>query len=1100
MDKRSWPWKKKSSDKQAAEKANVSASDSSAAVADTSATQDDKGKQDNNGKKPKYVQISVESYTHLTGLEDQVKSYEEQVQTLEDEVKELNEKLSEAHSEITNKENLMVTQLAKTVSTGWEKAEAEAATLKNHLESVTLLKLTAEDRASHLDGALKECMRQIRNLKEEHDKKLHEVVLEKTKIFDKMKLELEAQISNLDQQLLRSAAENAALSRSLQDRSNMLIKLSEEKSQAEAEREFLKSNIESCEKEVNSLKYELHIAKKEVEIRNEEKTMSVRSAEVANKQHLEGVKKIAKLEAECQRLRGLVRKKLPGPAALAQMKLEVENLGRDYGESRLRRSPVKPPAAYSSQLPEFSLDNLQKYQKENELLTERLLAMDEETKMLKEALARRNSELQTSRSTCAQTTSKLQSLEAQLQANAEERSPSISDARSAIEGFSSKKACTPASFTSISEDGNDDNVSCAGSWATESLSELSYIKKEKRAETPSKSENTNHLDLMDDFLEMEKLAYLSHGSDGTVSNLDASVITSNRGSEPVKHEAPPEVSMSTEHQSGDQHGREPLVSLKEDENVANPLLQADPHIFEKLQSQISMVLESISKEKDNEKVIADIRCFMQDMLDTLCNHSVHDVVEAADCSGTENDLQTLAEEATITFSKAISLSGDVNSCAGTGQTINQELEIAIAHIYDIVMIFGKEAKAVPGTSPDEARLNKNLDRFSAKYSEAINSKIDLVDFVLDISHVLGKACELHFNVLGFKSSEVDAGSPDCIDKIALPENKAVVDSSRESYPNGCANFSDSASDPDVPNDGNLVPTSESTAASWKCSLEEFERLKMDKDNLAVDLARCTENFESTKSQLQETEQLLSEVKSQLTSVQKSNSLAETQLKCMAESYRSLETRAEELQTEVNLLQGKIENLDNELQEEKRSHQDALTRCKDLQEQLERIESCGPADNDDKTSQEKELAAAAEKLAECQETIFLLGKQLKAFRPQTDSLSSPNNGRSQKVEVSIDEEPTISGTSVPDIDPSEMDTATSLNLHRAGSESTLDPSNTPLSPSDSEANNTARSPVRSHQSIHRPTKSVSSYASSTPTPEKQTRGFSRFFSSKGKNAH
>ncbi|KAL0366043.1 UNVERIFIED_CONTAM: Filament-like plant protein 4 [Sesamum radiatum] len=1086
MDKRSWPWKKKSSDKQAAEKANVSASDSSAAVADTSGTQDDKGKEDNNGKKPKYVQISVESYTRLTGLEDQVKSYEEQVQTLEDEVKELNEKLSEAHSEITNKENLVKqhAKVAEEAISGWEKAEAEAATLKNHLESVTLLKLTAEDRASHLDGALKECMRQIRNLKEEHDQKLHEVVLEKTKLFDKMKLELETQISNLDQQLLRSAAENATLSRSLQDRSNMLISLSGEKSQAEAEIEFLKSNIESCEKEVNSLKYELHIAKKEVEIRHEEKTMSVRSAEVANKQHLEGVKKIAKLEAECQRLRGLVRKKLPGPAALAQMKLEVENLGRDYGESRLRRSPVKPPTAYSSQLPEFSLDNLQKYQKENELLTERLLAMDEETKMLKEALARRNSELQTSRSICAQTASKLQSLEAQQQANAEERSPSISNAW--IEGFSSKKACTPASFTSISEDGNDDNVSCAGSWATESLSELSYIKKEKRAETPSKSENTNHLDLMDDFLEMEKLAYLSHGSDGTVSNLDASVITGNRGSELVKHEAPSEVSMSTEHQSGDQ-------------NVANPQLQADSHIFEKLQSQISMVLESISKEKDNEKVIADIRCFMQDMLDTLHHHSVHDVVEAADCSGNENDLQTLAEEAKITSMKAISLSGDVNSCAGTGQTVNQELEIAISHIYDFVMIFGKEAKAVPGTSPDEDGLNKNLDRFSAKYSEAINSKIDLVDFVLNISHVLCKASELHFNVLGFKSSEVDAGSPDCIDKIALPENKAVVESLRESYPNGCANFSDSASDPDVPNDGHLVPTSESTAASWKCSLEEFERLKMD-NNLAVDLARCTENLESTKSQLQETEQLLSEVKSQLTSAQKSNSLAETQLKCMAESYRSLETRAEELQTEVNLLQGKIENLDNELQEEKRSHQDALTRCKDLQEQLERIESPQAADNDDKTNQEKELAAAAEKLAECQETIFLLGKQLKAFRPQTDSLSSPNNVRSQKVEVSIDEEPTISGTSVPDIDPSETDTATSLNLHRAGSESTLDPFNAPLSPSDSEANNTARSPVRSHHPIHRPTKSVSSSASSTPTPEKQTRGFSRFFSSKGKSAH
>ncbi|XP_047260579.1 filament-like plant protein 4, partial [Capsicum annuum] len=266
-------------------------------------------------KKPKYVQISVESYSHLTGLEDQVKSLEEQVSGLEDDVKDLNKKLAAAQSEMTNKENL---------------AESEAAKLKNHLESVTLLKLTAEDRASHLDGALKlhldgalkECMRQIRNLKEEHEQKLHDVIQNKTKQFYKMKHEFEAKLANLDQQLLRSAAENSALSRSLQERSSMVIQLSEEKAKAEAEIEILKSNIESCEREINSLKYELQINSKELEIRIEEKNMSVRSAEVANKQHLEGVKKVAKLEAECRRLRGLVRKKLPGPTALAQMKLE----------------------------------------------------------------------------------------------------------------------------------------------------------------------------------------------------------------------------------------------------------------------------------------------------------------------------------------------------------------------------------------------------------------------------------------------------------------------------------------------------------------------------------------------------------------------------------------------------------------------------------------------------------------------------------------------------------------------------------------------------------------------------------------------------------
>ncbi|PHT96494.1 Filament-like plant protein 6 [Capsicum chinense] len=389
MDRRSLPWKKKSSDKTASEKPAALIVEPASSPSDSTEPKVDQGKQEI--KKPKYVQISVESYSHLTGLEDQVKSLEEQVSGLEDEVKDLNEKLAAAQSEMTNKENL-VKQYAEVA----EEAVSEAAKLKNHLESVTLLKLTAEDRASHLDGALKlrldgalkECMRQIRNLKEEHEQKQHDVIQNKAKQFDKMKHEFEAKLANLDQQLLRSAAENSALSRSLLEHSSMAIQLSEEKAQAEVEIEMLKSNIESCEREINSLKYELQINSKELEIRIEEKNISVRSTEVANKQHLEGVKKVAKLEAECRRLRGLVRKKLPGPTALAQMKLEVESLGRDYGDSRVKKSQGGRPS-----LPDFSLDSVQKFHKENEQLTERLLAMEEETKMLKEALAHRNCEL-----------------------------------------------------------------------------------------------------------------------------------------------------------------------------------------------------------------------------------------------------------------------------------------------------------------------------------------------------------------------------------------------------------------------------------------------------------------------------------------------------------------------------------------------------------------------------------------------------------------------------------------------------------------------------------------------------------------------------------
>ncbi|PHT96646.1 Filament-like plant protein 6 [Capsicum chinense] len=237
---------------------------------------------------------------------------------------------------------------------------------------------------------------------------------------------------------------------------------------------MLKSNIESCEREINSLKYELQINSKELEIRIEEKNMSVRSAEVANKQHLEGVMKFAKLEAEYRRLRGLVRKKLTGTTALAQMKLE-------------------------------------KFHKENEQLTQRLLAMEEETKMLKEALAHRNSELQTSRSICAKTASKLQNLEAQLQANAEQKSRQKSTIRRQhSEGSFTHETNHLPRLASMSEDGNDDNVSCSSSWTTALMSELSHVKKEKNFDIFS------HLDLMDDFLEMEKLAYQSSDTNGTV--------------------------------------------------------------------------------------------------------------------------------------------------------------------------------------------------------------------------------------------------------------------------------------------------------------------------------------------------------------------------------------------------------------------------------------------------------------------------------------------------------------------------------------------------------------------------------------------------------
>ena len=806
--------------------------------------------------------------------------------------------------------------------------------MKDHLESVTLSKLTTEDRASHLDGALKECMRQIRNLKEEHEQKIQEVALSKTKQLDKIKGELEAKIASFEQDLRRSAAENGALSRSLQERSNMLIKLSKEKACAEAEVEHLKSTIESCEREINSLKYELHVASKELEIRNEEKNMSMRSAEAANKQHMEGVKKIAKLEVECQRLRGLVRKKLPGPAALAQMKLEVENLGRDYGESRLRKSPVKPATPNSSPLPEFSLENVQNFQKENEFLTERLLAMEEETKMLKEALAKRNSELQASRSTCAKTLSKLQSLEAQLHTSNQQNGSPKSNMRVTHESIYSQNASIAPSLVSMSEDGNDDAASCAESWSTTIASGLSQVSK-RCTEESSKSEAIQKLELMDDFLEVEKLARMSNDSNTDVT---VSLSSNNKATDVATNDAS-QVSTGTVglcETNGDSNPLPNQVSSSALINAPDP--QSDVGgLLTELRSRILQVFESIAKDADVGKIVEDIKHVLEDSCDSS-DIAVHDSVgfisQDAQPSDATCDWQNNPEDAGLNLEKESISSPQPKEYV----QITSDLEAAISHIHDFVLLLGKEANLFHDISSDGNEMSQKIEEFSVTFSKVLCSNASLLQFILDLSYVLAKASELRFSVLGYKGTETETNSLDCIDKIALPENKLVQDnSSGERYQNGCSRVLNPCSDPEVPDDGNLVLGYGVNVASQKMSSKEFEELKLEKEKVTTDLSICTENLEVAKSQLLETEQLLAEVKLQLASSERSNSLAETQLKCMAESYKSLETHTQEFETELNHLQSKIETLENELQDEKRAHEAALVKSKELEEQLLRLD-------------------------------------------------------------------------------------------------------------------------------------------------------------------
>ncbi|KAK6922618.1 Filament-like plant protein [Dillenia turbinata] len=1032
MDRRGWPWKKKSSDKTVVD-TNVAAVEG---VGASLASSNSLGEQEKY-KKVNYVQISMDSYTHLSGLENQVSTLEDQLKNFEDQVRDLNEKLSASHLEIDAKEDLVKqhAKVAEEAVSGWEKADAEALALKNQLESMTASKLAAENRASYLDGALKECVKQVRNVREESEHRLQETILTRTKQWDRIKLELESKIICLDQELIRSASENEALSRSLQEHTEMLMKLNDEKSQAEAEIEVLKGNIQSCEKEIHSLKFELQIVAKELDIRNEEKNMSLRSAEVANKQHFEDVKKIAKLEAECQRLRGLVRKRLPGPAAMAQMKQEVENLGREFCESRPKKASARNPNFHMSSSPEISIDTLLQYQKEADFLTTRLLEMEEESKILREALAARDNELLASKDLCAKTLDSVKNLQAEMQALKQQRG-------SAELGSPAHYMCKPSSLTSMSEDGIEGSGSSSGSWSKMSTAGNSHLIRHKCIE------NANHLDLMDDFLEMERLA--------RSSNAD---------------------------------GSSELVSPNAEVSTAERKLGMDELPLMKLRSRIPMIFEPQDKNTDSRKVMEDITLAMREIQDSL----------PQDCMSTFFNQRASSQEVGETGESKHSSAQDDRPDIDDSHLINQDLVAAISQISQFVSSLAREAVKVQDNSAVGGLFSKKLDDFSASVDKFSSNKISLDDIVLELSFLLAEASQLHFSVVGYKSHE-GGTSLDCIDKVTLLENRVIRDNSpRHRFP-------DSSSDPDVPHEGSKSPGVGLDITSCKCSCAELEQLKLLKDNLATDL-------DNTKLQLQEMEQNIAELKSQLASSQKSYSLAETQLKCMAESYRSLETHALELEAEVNQLRVKTENLDNELREEKQNHQDALAKCKVLEEKLQRNESSystsllsPPADSDVKLKQEREIAAAAEKLAECQESIYLLGRQLKALQPQKDITGIPQiNKTLESSDRLMEEKPRTSTNSIGtrrshEYDRADMHYMSSPDVEGLYVDSPLHIYNSASSPTHVDANTLLRSPGNSYQQNQKPPKYNSSSTSLVMVPEKHPRGFSRFFSSKNKSGH
>ncbi|KAG2701122.1 hypothetical protein I3843_06G029300 [Carya illinoinensis] len=275
MEKRKWLWKRKPSDKSPFE------SESSRSISSHSERYSDdpeafESSPSHDTQSPEATSKAMESAEDVSDASSK--------KDINDSIQSLAEKLSAALVNVIAKEDLVKqnAKVAEEAVAGWEKAENEVVVLKQQLEFSVRQNSVLEDRASHLDGALKELVRQLRQTREEQEQMILEAVMMKTREWETTKLKLESQLLELQ--------------------SNTEVAKSGSHANVDPD---ICHKLEYLEKENSALKLELQSQSEELEIRTIERDLSTQAAEMASKQHLESIKKVAKLEAECRKLKSM---------------------------------------------------------------------------------------------------------------------------------------------------------------------------------------------------------------------------------------------------------------------------------------------------------------------------------------------------------------------------------------------------------------------------------------------------------------------------------------------------------------------------------------------------------------------------------------------------------------------------------------------------------------------------------------------------------------------------------------------------------------------------------------------------------------------------
>lgn len=583
--------------------------------------------------------------------------------------------------------------------TGWEKAKAETASLKKKLEEALNEKNRSNERSSHTDAGLKECMQQLRFVREEQERRMHDALTKASQDYERRLIIIKTELADTGKRLAESEGENTQLSTALLAKNKIVKDLNRERDRVKADFNAVVSSLESKEKENTSLRYEVRVLEKELELRNEEREFSRRTTEASHKLHLENVKKVAKLEAECQRLRILVRKRLPGPAAMSKMRNEVEMLGR----RRFNGSPNNP------MIDAEKIDNL----------TEQICLLEEENKTLRDALNKKVNELQFSRNMYSRTASRLLEFESHL----EESSKGTN-----IEPSRSSNVSHEVSVASVSKFDNDDKFSCADSWGSALLSELDNFKNKKQmgsslVRTPKASE----MKLMDDFAEMEKLAMVTSTIDNRHGSSPICSSDSISATGPVENESNENLSQVT---------KTPETDYSLNPGASSPVIKSGS--VGKLPQSLHIVLNAVMEHKriaqrDTDEVLEDIRKALSSV-----NHSGSSVINHQDSVIVSQIVTQVSSKQT----KTLIVDDTPDMECDVSKSIRRIIEITEGiSLKDERHDSHGESERLPGYTArvlqwKTSELSSVLQRFLHTCYDLLDKKSDMKNFAEELSSVL----------------------------------------------------------------------------------------------------------------------------------------------------------------------------------------------------------------------------------------------------------------------------------------------------------------------------------------------------------------------------